>query len=59
MTSKPIRPVYNSFITDIDLNAPLTFVCLCGRNVVSHFSESAVLMKNNLTQWQGINITLS
>ena len=45
MMSKQIRPVYNSFITDIDLNASLTFVCLCGSNVMSHFSESAVLMK--------------
>ena len=57
--SKRIRPVYNLFITDIDLNALLTFVCLCGRNVMSHFSESAVLMEYNLTLRKGIDITFS
>ena len=57
--SKRTRPVCNSFITDIDLNALLTFVRLCGPNVMSHFSESAVLMKTNLTQRNGVDITFS
>ena len=39
---KRIEVVYNSFITDIDLNAQLTFVFLCGCNAMSHISESAV-----------------
>ena len=57
--SKRIRPVYNSFITDIDLNASLTFVCLCGRIVMSHFGEFAILMKNNLTLRKGVDVTFS
>ena len=57
--SKRIRLVYNSFITDIDLNALLTFICLCGNNVTSHFGESAVLMENNLTLRKRVDITFS
>ena len=57
--SKRIRPVYNSFITDIELNALLTFVCLCGRTVMSHFGEFAVLIKNNLTLRKGVDVTFS
>ena len=53
MMSKQIRPVYNSFITDINLNASLTFVCLRGSNVMSHFSESAVLMKTTKHNGRG------
>ena len=57
--SKRIGPVYNSFITDINLNALLTSMFLCGCNATSHFSESAILMENNLTQSKGVNITFS
>ena len=34
-------------------------MCLCGRNVMSHFSEFAVLIENNLTQRKGVDITFS
>ena len=57
--SKRIGPVYNSFITDIDLNAYLTFVYLCGRTIMSHFGEFAVPMENNLTLRKGVDITFS
>ena len=32
---------------------------VCGRNAMSHFSESAVLMENNLTLRKGVDITFS
>ena len=51
--SKRIGIIYNSFITDIDLNVSLTFVFLCGSNAMSHVSDPAVLMENNLTQPKG------
>ena len=54
-----IGAVYSIFITDIDLNAKLTFVFLCGCNTMSHIGKSAVLMENNFTQLKGINITFS
>ena len=56
--SKRIGAVYNSVITDIDLNE-LTFAFLYGCNAISHISESAVLMENNLTQPKGVDIIFS
>ena len=35
-----IEAVYNSFITDKDLNAKLTFAFFCGCNAMSHISET-------------------
>ena len=57
--SKKIGPVYNSFITDIYLKAESTFVFLGCCNVISHISESAVLVENNLTIRKGVDITFS
>ena len=34
-------------------------MCLCGRNVMSQFSEFAVLMENNLTLRKEVDITFS
>ena len=34
-------------------------MCLCGRTVMSHFNEFAVLMKNNLTLRKGVDIIFS
>ena len=53
------RRILSFLITDIDLNAQLTFVFLCGCNVMSHIHESAVLMENNLTQRKGLDVIFS
>ena len=34
-------------------------MCLCGCNVMSHFTESAIPVENNLTQRKGVDITFS
>ena len=53
---KQIGAVYNSFITDIDLNAYLTFMFLCECNAMSHISESTIPIENNLTQPKEIDM---
>ena len=55
--SKQIGAVYNSFVTDIDLNTQFTFVFLCGCNAMSDISQSPVLMENNTTE--GVDMTFS
>ena len=54
--SKVNRVVSHSFITNINLNASLTFVFLGGCNPMSHIGESAVLMENNLAQLKKVDI---